>query len=364
MINDLYIHIINNILINGVKLVRIYSEGIDFIYFLEDLQKIKRKDLKKCEIYIECCKCNKLFKIKSITKKHLKDAYISKSFQTSERNKNRVWSEKSLNKLKISCSKRSSSENNAMYGKKHSAEALLKISKSVKYRNTIEYWCDKGFSTDEANKKMFEYKQNIANKAASLENYRIKYPDNWKQKYNEFCLSRIQSKEKFIKLYGELLGTEKYDKYSALKRNKLMELSNKGWSKISQDFFWELKEMLNDFNITCIFATNDNNTRNDKTNKEYKIVYTGNDKTRWYRLDFYIPEINFAIELDCFKWHNIELDRKRQKHIELLIPNIYFHRINYKGYMSQMEKMGFLKETYNLIKQKYEISKDSINQKN
>lgn len=94
--------------------------------------------------------------------------------------------------------------------------------------------------------------------------------------------------------------------------------SDKNWSKVSQEVFWELYEELNDKYNEIYFATHrEDGDRNEDKNHEY-LLETG---TSFRLLDFYIPELKKVIEFDGTYWHgevgrgNKEADKLRDEEI-------------------------------------------------
>lgn len=184
------------------------------------------------------------------------------------------------------------------YGEVHGQQKFDEYRRKQAITNTFEYkqqkygWTEEQF--DEFNKS----------RAVTYENLVKRYgPDIGKEKWdayvnkqsitstNEYLVKKFgeeyvkiinlckgHSLEGFVAMHGEVLGKEKYDN------------CNKLYSDKSKMFFDELVENLiqNDIYYTFLYADN-----------EYMIK----GDNGYYFLDFYIPEINLAIEFYGDYWH-------------------------------------------------------------
>lgn len=161
----------------------------------------------------------------------------------------------------------------------------------------------------------------------TIEKYIEKYgKKNGQKLWSEYCKSRANTLERFIKAYGEKEGSKTYKSYNLNRVVKLQNLNNKGWSKISQELFWNIVGKLKNKYNQIFFATYDESgKRNDNINKEYKVYY---DDNKFHRLDFYIKDIDKCIEYDDPKWHNKEKDIEREQNIKKIHPNMKILRVS------------------------------------
>lgn len=84
-----------------------------------------------------------------------------------------------------------------------------------------------------------------------------------------------------------------------------------GFSRVSQELFWDIYDIIkNDFK-TIVFATKDRDTgdKSKRNNEWFVITETG----RHYFLDFFIQDTMTVIEFDGEYWHNIK-GRKESEH--------------------------------------------------
>ena len=160
------------------------------------------------------------------------------------------------------------------------------------------YWVLKGYSEDEANKKVHERQKTF-------------------------------SKKIMIEKHGEEEGTKKWKE-----RQKKWQDSYKkqNFSKISQELFWGIFSEIK--NIDMYFAQNNKGIKDESgRNHEYKIE----SSESYCRLDFFIPSINFCLEFDGDYWHgekrgNQERDRIREENIIKHNPNIKIYHVKEKDY--------------------------------
>jgi len=229
------------------------------------------------------------------------------------------------------------------------SEAQDKISNLQKERSPRckEYWIKKGFSEIESEAKVSIYQDNVSLKATLNKGQNI-------EDYNKKCNNRKINKEKYISLYGEEIGTEKWmdkkekskitlsnlirvhgeiegpsrwdiylkkQKYSnsneglienhgqkgydliefrknlySYKIDKFIETNdykyiNKFYSKSSQDFFWSIYNLLpQNLKDKCYFK---------ELNNEFVVA----KNRQCYLYDFVISNINFCIEFNGDFWH-------------------------------------------------------------
>jgi len=187
-----------------------------------------------------------------------------------------------------------------------------------------EYWIKKGLSIEEANIKVKEYKNRLKNKH-TIEKYIEKYGiHKGTEIYNQYKKSKAQTLEKFIRIYGKINGTKRWKDYRYKNKQILKKLKTHGWSNISQEIFWEIYKNISHKYKNIYFATNDNGIRNDHINNEF-LVELKNGK--YYRLDFYIKDLNKWVEYDDPKWHDVQKDKIRETNIKKELPGAKCLRI-------------------------------------
>ena len=173
---------------------------------------------------------------------------------------------------------------------------------------TVEYYVNKGFSIDEAKKKL-------------------------KERQSTFSL------EKCISQYGEDEGrkifAERQEKWqSTLKSKPIEEIERinkakatsskflKSYSKISQCLFDAIYEQIKDSYTTIYYATLCTSIKeNSVQNHEYEVILP--DGIHRYFLDFYVKDNNKVIEFDGDYWHgekrgNQKRDREREEKLKAL----------------------------------------------
>jgi hypothetical protein len=165
------------------------------------------------------------------------------------------------------------------YGDEIGTEKWNNYCNKQSYTNTFEYKNEKyGWTIDdfnEYNKSRSITLENLINKHG--ENKGLEIWNNYieKQRYSTTI-------EYFINKYGELEGTEKFNSFCEKR------LLGCGYSNVSKKLFDSLSEHLSDY--TLYYADNEW-FEYDKGNKKY------------YLIDFYIKELNIAIEFNGDMWH-------------------------------------------------------------
>jgi len=227
-------------------------------------------------------------------------------------------------------------------------------------KNFIGY---KGLSEDEIDKRI----KNVKNKAklnkhseddnTKIDYYLKRYTDDIDEakemlRNRQITFSLDICIEKYGKEKGYVVWKErqnkwldsldkKSDKEKAEINKKKMPKWN-GYSKISQELFWKLFNLIKkDFN-GIYFATLDKNKCLDssKYNNEYMIKRSDN---KYAFLDFYIKDINKAIEFDGDYWHgekrgNQERDMIRENSIIDLNPDMQILHIKERDYKDNPDK--------------------------
>ena len=165
---------------------------------------------------------------------------------------------------------------------------------------TVEYYVNKGFSIDEAKKKLKERQSTL-----SLEK----------------CISQYGEDE------GRKIFAERQEKWQSTLKSKPIEeierinkakmLNGKGYSKISQQLFNEIMLVIGNEYINVYYATNNPNLDFN----EY-MVHDNNTQCNFF-LDFYVKDNNKVIEFDGDYWHgekrgNQKRDKEREEKLKAL----------------------------------------------
>lgn len=145
------------------------------------------------------------------------------------------------------------------------------------------------------------------------------------------------SLEKCIKKYGEEEGIKRFKERQ---KKWLYSLKKRGYSKISQELFWNIFKKIKDKKYNCFFATNNEGLYDETHIYEYKVELT----LSYVKLDFYIPELNKWIEFDGDYWHgekrgNQHRDKLREEAIFNAIPNIQLKRVKERDFKNDPNKI-------------------------
>ena len=165
---------------------------------------------------------------------------------------------------------------------------------------TVEYYVNKGFSIDEAKKKLKERQSTF-----SLEKCISQYGED-------------EGRKIFAKRQEKWQSTLKSKPMEEIERiNKAKMLNGKGYSKISQQLFNEIMLVIGNEYINVYYATNNPNLDFN----EY-MVHDNNTQCNFF-LDFYVKDNNKAIEFDGDYWHgekrgNQKRDREREEKLKAL----------------------------------------------
>lgn len=180
--------------------------------------------------------------------------------------------------------------------------SLQKITNTFEYKQKTHNWTLEEFN--EFNKA----------RGITLDNLQLKYgTDLGLIKYTEYCdkqrytkslqyyldkfgnsdgpikwkavnKSKARTLSNYINSHGEKIGTEKYNQY--------INSIRLGCSKISQEIFSKLDLKLKDFNLSTFYSTK---------NYEYSFILSKLKKSA--HVDFFIKELNIAIEFNGIYWH-------------------------------------------------------------
>ena len=180
--------------------------------------------------------------------------------------------------------------------------------------NQLKYWKRKGYNENDAKFKVSEHQSQSAKE--TIRKGTGKYPnqiDYWiKKGYSEDESKKIISERQItfslnicVEKYGEIDGQKKWlDRQEKWMNN----YKKSNFSKVSQDLFWKLYEMI-DKNNEIYFATLKNGIRDDSgKNNEYKLRL--NDKM--LEPDFFIKNKNKIIEFDGTYYHRNTPENKKR----------------------------------------------------
>jgi len=188
----------------------------------------------------------------------------------------------------------------------------------------LEYWVNKGYSIEDAKKMQ-------------------------KERQTTFTL------EKCIEKYGEKKGKQRW----AERQEKwLTSFGRIYYSQISQKLFSdvekEIKMLYPEKNLKCFYAESED----DKTKNNEIVIRT---ELSAYRLDFFIPELNYVIEFDGEYWHgeargNQERDIIRELEIKAAYPDFIIRHVLEKEYKQNplLILNNIIKEISYLIETVYE----------
>ncbi len=163
-----------------------------------------------------------------------------------------------------------------IYGEEKGKEKYIETNK--KKSNSLENFIDKygEIIGDEKYLKWLEIQKQSKNREVLIKKYGI-------VKYNEICKSHAITLEKLIKKYGDKNGL---DKYISWLRSRILPVS-----KISLELFnWLFDLIISDFKY-IYYGKN-----------EY-MFFINSEKIKMIKPDFYIKDINLAIEFYGDYWH-------------------------------------------------------------
>lgn len=196
---------------------------------------------------------------------------------------------------------------------------------------------NKNLTEDEFKRKCNTYLEFYLNKNMSLEEAK----EALRQRQNTFSL------KKCIEKYGNDLGIQKFEDrqkkwIKSLNENpenkeklengriKGLEFSKSGYSKIGLSFFKSILKNIDLSSFTIFYKDPDNN-------KIEKCIYTESGPKF---LDFYIKELNFALEFDGTYWHknNEEKDALRDIHLKNKIKDLQIIHVKEKDYNNNRDE--------------------------
>lgn len=222
-------------------------------------------------------------------------------------------------------------------------EIKIRIKKSINQdkpgRNTnqVLYWVKKGFSEEDAKKKVSERQRTF-----SLEKCIQKYGKKdgikrWQQRQDK---------------WQNTLKSKTPEEIERINRAKLNN-GGKSYSLISQSLFWKIYEIIKNDYSTIKFATllNDKGD-SDWSGKSHEQYISGKNNERFF-LDFYIADTLKVIEFDGEYWHNKikKVKIRDKKKDDFLTENGYkLLRVKEEDFRKNPEKI--INECLNFIKEK------------
>jgi len=166
-----------------------------------------------------------------------------------------------------------------------------------------------------------------------------KYGSEWEKQYigdrEKIKSIKVNSTKWFVTKYGQELGLVKHSEYINRKINNIINLKNKGVSKISQYLFWEIFKKLEDTS-ECYFH---------ELNKEI-LLRDGNE--------IYFPDFvcgNKIIEYYGVFWHENNKDKKR---------NEFYNKLGYELLVITSDDFNRNKKDIKIIKKCLNFLKNEI----
>lgn len=222
-------------------------------------------------------------------------------------------------------------------------EIKIRIKKSINQdkpgRNTnqVLYWVKKGFSEEDAKKKVSERQRTF-----SLEKCIQKYG-------KKDGIKRWQDRQE---KWQNTLKSKTPEEIERINRAKLNN-GGKSYSLISQSLFWKIYEIIKNDYSTIKFATLLNNKGDsDWSGKSHEQYISGKNNEMFF-LDFYIGDTLKVIEFDGEYWHNKikKVKIRDKKKDDFLSENGYkLLRIKEEDFRKNPEKI--INECLNFIKEK------------
>ena len=193
---------------------------------------------------------------------------------------------------------------------------------------TLEYYIKRGFNLQGAKRELQRSQQTF-----TLEKCIEKYGEEEGRK------RWMERQEKWLNTLNNKSNEEK----ERIKLLKLNGLLNQGsYSKISQELFWELFDIVkNDFNSIYFASLNHQTQSNDESGRNNEFLVRRNNG-KCYLLDFYVKDTNKVIEFDGDYWHgeargNIQRDKKREDELRQMGYNIF--RVKERDYRKNHDKV-------------------------
>ena len=192
---------------------------------------------------------------------------------------------------------------------------------------TLEYYIKRGMNKSEARKALCD-RQNTFTKEKCIEKYgKEEGLKVWKDRQER---------------WQKTLNSKPIEEQERICRAKMC--NGRGYSKISQEVFWQIYKEIEDDYKDIFFAELNMNAG---IHQEY--MHTCNNKKRYF-FDFYIKDNNKIIEFDGSYWHgpkrgNQERDRLRNE--QLIEEGFDIYHIKENDYRAEPEKI--IKQCLNFL---------------
>lgn len=180
------------------------------------------------------------------------------------------------------------------------------------------YWVLKGYSEDEAKKKVHERQQTFSKKIMIEKHGEEEGMKKWKERQDK---------------WQETLLDKPKEELERIARAKMND--GRGYSKISQEIFDMITNKL-PLSLKIYYATRYNEDVINPYGENFEYMIFTKERKMMF-LDFFIPSINFCLEFDGDYWHgekrgNQERDRIREENIIKHNPNIKIYHVKEKDY--------------------------------
>lgn len=191
----------------------------------------------------------------------------------------------------------------------------------------IEYWINKGFTKNDAELKIIDYKKN---KSTSLDGFILRHGEvEGKKLFNKFQKTSKHTLEKYIEKYGFELGTLKYNEYIK--------------TKDSSSFNWAL----NKTNGNIIEANKLHDVRRKKSNwKSFNVIlekFNGDIEKAKEVYNKYCADsaINYELYLKKFNYDENKAKEEYSKYVQSKTTHI--------GYTISKESLKIFDPIYKLL---------------
>lgn len=144
------------------------------------------------------------------------------------------------------------------------------------------------------------------------------------------------SLDKCIEKYGEIDGLERWNKRQ---EKWLSNFKKQNFSQVSQKLFWQIYELIKTQYSQIFFAQINPKTLKLEEHKNYE--YMLKLKKSYCKLDFFIKDINKAIEFDGDYWHGEKRGNKKRDEIrdnEIMKQGIQIFHVKERDYKNNPDK--------------------------
>lgn len=205
--------------------------------------------------------------------------------------------------------------------KRDHIKKITKRGSSDRTSTQIGYWIKRGYTEEEAKQKISERQRTF-----TLEKCIEKYGEEEGRKRWEARQEKWQN----------TLKNKPKDEIERINRAKMGEKN--GYSKVSQELFWKVYNKIKDQFKEVKFATIRNGVKmDDKRSYEHIIFHKGET----FFLDFFVKDLNKAIEFDGIYWHSLKNVQERDKMKDECLNdlNIKCLRVNEQDYYNDPQKV-------------------------